>query len=83
MEVRGEDLLYFFGGGHGDNIPSSAKPRLRADATTRETSTKTCSFFTELVITFEVLTQMTWGARIWKVQFWGINFMYKSLLSYL
>ena len=61
----GQQFAFIMGSSlHGDNIPSSAKPRLRADATTRETSSKTCSFFTELVITFEVLTQMTWGARI-------------------
>ena len=51
--------------GHIDNFPSAAKPRLRADANyTRETSSKTSTFFTKLVITFEVLNQLNWGARI-------------------
>ena len=57
---------------HIDNIPSSAKPRLRADANTRETSSKTSTFFTKLVITFEVLNQLNWGARIWKYSFGGL-----------
>ena len=37
---------------------------IRADAITRETSSKTSTFFTKLVITFEVLNRLNWGARI-------------------
>ena len=39
-------------------------------------------FQVELVITFEVLTQMTMGCPDLKSTVLGINFMYKSLLSY-
>ena len=56
--------IKYWGGGGGveDHILIISRHLIHAN--TRETSSKTSTFFTKLVITFEVLNQLNWGARI-------------------